>query len=129
MSSRVLLVSAAACVVGALALVLAGWLAASMFLVAAVWLVVVERTVGVGTFVRFDPWRPETRRARRRRTGLVTGMLVATLPAGIVVGLKYPDPAAFVVSLYVILAMYTVWASSFIKSYGVDEVVEVRVRD
>lgn len=129
MSVRVLLVSAGATMVGVLALVLMGWLVASQFFVAAAWLVVVERSVGVRRFVRFDPCRPEVRRARQRRIVLLTGILVAALLAGIVAGLKYPEPPTFVLSLYVLLAMYTAWATSFIRSYGVEQVIEVKVRD
>jgi hypothetical protein len=126
---RKLGLAAAATLLGLLLMARTAWYVGSPLLVAAAWLIVVERSVGVARFARFDPWPPRTRRGRRLRAALVTVVLLASLALAAAIGLKHPDPPAVVACSHLFLGVYTWWAIAFIHSHDVEHVIRAKAPD
>lgn len=123
------LVAVAAMMLAALLAAVYGWWPLGLqFVGFGVWLVVVERSVGLGTFVRFDPSKPDSPTWRRVRLVLGITLGASASAVVVVVATVYPEPGALAIFFNVLLVAYTRWVISYIKAYSAEEEVTLRVR-
>ena len=97
-----------------------GWLVALPFGWLALWVVGVERAVGLARLVRFDPWRHSRTAARAAAYGLVT--LASVVIAGIfgVAVVRSASPVPGLVALLALATGYSAWAVAFVKRHDED---------
>ena len=129
MSARILVLGGLLAVAGVAVSAGVFWLLGVPLLFTGLWLMAVERAIGVGHFFRFDPWRPASRRARRVRTVRALILGLAATVAACYVGIVHPQPLLFIACVYGFATLATVWWIGFIRSDEEEQVIEIAVRD